>query len=605
MPTAPDPLEVLRGVFGYDSFREPQGQIIDTVMSGTDAFVLMPTGGGKSICYQIPALLKAGTALVISPLISLMQDQVQALTGNGVAAAFLNSSLSAIESAHVLRAARSGDVKLLYVAPERAMMPEFLESLSSIPISMVAIDEAHCVSQWGHDFRPEYVRLGELRQQLPSIPFLALTATADRQTREDIVLRLKLRHAKQFIAGFDRPNIRYLIRHKGDALQQMLEFLEARRDESGIVYCLSRKRVESVAAALRDHGIDAAAYHAGLAIEERKRVQTGFTRDDLKVVVATVAFGMGIDKPNVRFVVHYDMPKNVEGYYQETGRAGRDGMPSDALMLYGPGDAVSARRLITTSDNVGQVKIELAKLASMVEIAEALTCRRQLLLRYFGEETDKPCGNCDICLDAPDTYDGTSAARLALMAVYETGQRFGMTYLIDVLRGKETARIIDNRHADLPSFGAGRDDPQEEWQSRFGQLINMGYLRVDAENYNILKLTPATRGVLRDAETVTLARPRIRPVKAGRGRKDKWAKSVTRAGPVDEAVLSRLKAWRKRVADEQGVAAFMVFSDATLVELASRRPTTVEGLLDVTGIGQFKARKYGSGILEAIASADL
>ena len=454
MQTAASPVEILRTVFGYDSFRVPQDKIIEAVLEGKDAFVLMPTGGGKSICYQVPALINDGTALVISPLISLMQDQVQALKGNGVSAAFLNSSLSAGEASEVVRSARTGALKLLYVAPERAMMPEFLELLDQIPLSLVAIDEAHCVSQWGHDFRPEYVRLGELRLRLANTPFLALTATADKQTRDDILLRLHLKNASQFIAGFDRPNIRYLIRHKSDASRQLIEFLQTRKDESGIVYCLSRKRVESVALELSRQGVDAAAYHAGLAQDERKRVQEAFTRDDLKVVVATVAFGMGIDKPNVRFVVHYDMPKNVEGYYQETGRAGRDGLPSEALMLYGPGDAISARRLINMSENKTQVKIELAKLSSMIDIAEALTCRRQLLLRYFGDVMPQPCGNCDICLDVPEQYDATTEVKLALMAVYETGQRFGMTYLIDIVLGKESPRAWDPlestcRHASL------------------------------------------------------------------------------------------------------------------------------------------------------------
>ena len=521
------PVDVLRTVFGFDSFRVPQSEIIEAVLEGKDAFVLMPTGGGKSICYQIPALIKSGTALIVSPLISLMQDQVQALRGNGVAAAFLNSSLAASEAGEVMRAARSGTLKLLYVAPERAMMPEFLEMLGQIPLSLVAIDEAHCVSQWGHDFRPEYVRLGELRMQFPSVPFLALTATADRQTREDILLRLRLKNASQFIAGFDRPNIRYLIRHKSEASKQLFEFLLTQKDESGIVYCLSRKRTESVALELIKHGVDAAAYHAGLAQDERKRVQEAFTRDDLKVVVATVAFGMGIDKPNVRFVVHYDMPKNVEGYYQETGRAGRDGLPSEALMLYGPGDAISARRLISMSENKTQVKIELAKLSSMIDIAEALTCRRQLLLRYFGDDMPQACGNCDICLDAPEQYDATAKAKLALMVVYETGQRFGMNYLIELLIGKESPRAMDNRHLDLPTFGAGRDETKDDWQSRFSQLIHLGYLRVDAENYNILKLTPQTRGILlRDDESLFLAEAEngLKPVSQRRSRRDRFSR---------------------------------------------------------------------------------
>ena len=600
MQTAASPVEVLRSVFGFDSFRVPQDKIIEAVMKGRDAFVLMPTGGGKSMCYQVPALIKSGTALIVSPLISLMQDQVQALRGNGVAAAFLNSSLSTSEASEVMRSARSGALKLLYVAPERAMMPEFLELLDQISLSLVAIDEAHCVSQWGHDFRPEYVRLGELRAQFSQVPFLALTATADKQTREDILLRLHLKSASQFIAGFDRPNIRYSIRHKTEPSKQLIEFLQTRKDESGIVYCLSRKRVESVALELCRQGIDAAAYHAGLAQDERKRVQEAFIRDDLKVVVATVAFGMGIDKPTVRFVVHYDMPKNVEGYYQETGRAGRDGLPSEALMLYGPGDAISARRLISMSENKAQVKIELTKLASMIGIAEALSCRRQLLLHYFGDEMPQACGNCDICLDVPEQYDATAAATLALMAAYETGQRFGMTYLIDILMGKESPRALDNRHLDLPTFGAGRDESKDDWQSRFSQLIHLGYLRVDTDNYNILKLTPLTRGILRDDERLFLAKPRFKPLRERRSRRDRSAKPTSSVGPVDAVVFERLKLWRRAVADEQGVAAFMIFGDATLADLAARKPKTLEALLEVSGIGQFKARKYGTAVLQAI-----
>ncbi|MHB8637730.1 MAG: DNA helicase RecQ [Fimbriimonadaceae bacterium] len=600
MQVATPPIEILRSIFGFDAFRTPQDKIIEAVLEGRDAFVLMPTGGGKSICYQIPALLKSGTALVVSPLISLMQDQVQALRTNGIAAAFVNSSQSAAEVAGVIRGARKGDLKLLYVAPERAMMPEFLELLDEIPLSLVAIDEAHCVSQWGHDFRPEYVRLGDLRGRFSNVPFLALTATADKQTREDILLRLRLQDASQFIAGFDRPNIRYLIRHKSEPSKQLVDFLQTQSGESGIVYCLSRKRTESVALELTKNGIDAAAYHAGLAQDERTRVQNAFTRDDLKVVVATVAFGMGIDKPNVRFVVHYDMPKNVEGYYQETGRAGRDGLPSDALLLYGPGDAISARRLISMSDNKAQVKIELAKLSSMISIAEAVSCRRQLLLGYFGDDLANPCGNCDICLDVPEQYDATAPAKAALMAVYETGQRFGITYLIDILLGKESPRAIDNRHVDISSFGIGRNETKDEWQSRFSQLIHLGYLRVDTENYNILKLTPLTRAILRDGESLFLAKPRQRPVTQRRSRRDRARTSALSIGPVDSATFERLKAWRRAVADEQGVAAFMIFSDATLSDLATKRPKTPEALLEVSGIGQFKARKYGPAVLAAI-----
>jgi ATP-dependent DNA helicase RecQ len=591
---ATHPNEVLKRTFGYDTFRPPQDEIIEAVLAGRDVFVLMPTGGGKSICYQVPALVKEGTAIVVSPLISLMQDQVQALKANGVAAALLNSSLSTSEAGLVIRRAQAGDIKILYVAPERAMTPQFIELLRELSVSLFAIDEAHCVSQWGHDFRPEYVQLGALRDRFPTVPFLALTATADIQTREDILLRLRLKNPEIFVAGFDRPNIRYLIRQKNDPRRQLLDYVGTRKGESGIVYCLSRKRVESVAEELKKHGVAADAYHAGLATEERKRVQAAFTKDEVQVVVATVAFGMGIDKPNVRYVIHYDMPKNVESYYQETGRAGRDGLPSDALMLYGSSDMMTARRLITSGENPQQVKIELEKLAGMVEIAEALTCRRQLLLQYFGEKLDKPCGNCDTCLDKPDQYDATDEAKLAMMAVYETGQRFGTGHILDVLMGKESPRVLTLRHDELPTFGAGKALPKEHWDSVLRQLIYSGALRADAENYNVLKLTPVARPVLRDGERLFLSRPRLKPVKESRRRKDKAI------GNADKAVFDRLRTWRRETAAAEGVAPFMVFGDVTLIQLSLKQPQSLQELLGISGIGEHKARKYGEQLLEVL-----
>lgn len=594
--TATSPGEVLKRVFGYDSFRPPQDRIIDTVLSGRDAFVLMPTGGGKSICYQVPALVKDGTAIVVSPLISLMQDQVQALIGNGVEAAFLNSSLSAAEAAKVGQRLARGEIKILYVAPERAMMPSFLAQFAEIKLSLVAIDEAHCVSQWGHDFRPEYVKLGELRQRLPDIPFIALTATADRQTREDILLRLRLRKPEVFIAGFDRPNIRYLIRHKVDPEQQLFEFLKDRKNESGIVYCLSRKRTESVASDLIEAGFKAAAYHAGLSSEERKQVQSAFTKDEIQVVVATVAFGMGIDKPNVRFVVHYDMPKNVESYYQETGRAGRDGLPSDALMLYGAGDLMMVRRLIKSGENPAQVKIELAKLDSMVSIAEAYTCRRQLLLGYFGETLAKGCGNCDTCLDDPDLYDATEDAKLALMAIYRTGQKYGLGYIAEIVMGKHSPRAEAAGHDQLEEFGQGAGKPKESWDSLLLQLINLGYVRVDEENYNILKLLPSSRSILRDGATLTLHKPRLKPVRQRRGRKERAI------GAADRKVFEKLRAWRREVAATEGIAPFMVFGDTTLLQLATAMPKTTAQLKQISGIGDHKANKYGKQLLDLLSA---
>ncbi len=557
----------------------------------------MPTGGGKSICYQVPALVKEGVAIVVSPLISLMHDQVQALQANGVKSDYLNSSLTARESAEVLLRLNTGETKLLYVAPERAMMPEFLRLMETLQISLVAIDEAHCVSQWGHDFRPEYVQLGALRERFKNIPFIALTATADRQTRDDILLRLKLKQPEIFIAGFDRPNIRYLIRQKNDPRSQLREYVSTREGEAGIVYCLSRKRVESVAEDLCKHRVKAAAYHAGLGNEERRRVQAAFTKDEIQVVVATVAFGMGIDKPNVRFVVHYDMPKNVESYYQETGRAGRDGLPSDALMLYGPGDAITVKRLISQGENPDQKRIELTKLGHMIDVAEALSCRRQLLLAYFGERLDRPCGNCDICLDKPEQYDATEFARLALMAIYQTGQRYGAMHIMDVLMGKATPRSVASGHDQLSTFGGGKELPKEQWESIVSQLVHLGYLRVDTENYNVLKLTPLTKPLLREGAQLHLAKPRLKPVREGRKRKEKAI------GTADRDLFERLRIWRRDIANREGIAPFMVFGDATLIQLATKLPKTRDDLLQVSGVGEHKANKYGAALLEVIAQS--
>jgi ATP-dependent DNA helicase RecQ len=534
-------------------------------------------------------------ALVISPLISLMEDQVQALKANGVAAELLNSSQSGSESSRVTEKVRRGEVKILYAAPERANTESFLYLLSHLDLNLVAIDEAHCVSQWGHDFRPEYVRLGSLRLQFPSVPFVALTATADSQTRQDILVRLNLKNPAIFVAGFDRPNIRYVIRQKNDPRDQLLQYVQSRKDESGIVYCLSRKRVESVAEELDKRGIRAVAYHAGLSKEERKRAQESFMKDDVQVVVATVAFGMGIDKSNVRFVVHYDMPKNVESYYQETGRAGRDGLPSEALMLYGPGDFVNVKRLISTGENPQQVKIDLAKLESLVEICEALTCRRQLLLKYFGDRLEKPCGNCDVCLDVPDQYDASLQARFAFMAVYETGQRYGVGYIVDHIMGVSSPRSRATKHDELPSFGGGKEFVKEVWESVVRQLIHLGYLRVDTENYNVLKLTPLTRPLLREDQKLFLAKPRLKPVRVRR-------RLRAAAEGMDQDLFNVLRAWRKQAASEAGIAAFVVFSDATLVDLAVKKPKTRSELLKVSGIGEHKANKYGEQILGLISS---
>jgi len=592
------PLHTLRAVFGYRSFRPFQEEIVTRLIGGGDAFVLMPTGGGKSLCYQIPALHRPGVGIVVSPLISLMKDQVDTLRENGVAAAAYNSALGERESRQVLARLHAGELDLLYVAPERLMTDAFLERLRDIPVALFAIDEAHCVSQWGHDFRPEYVGLGRLRGLFPEVPVIALTATADVQTRNDIIDRLGLRDAEVYVTGFDRPNIRYTVVEKQKPFHQLMAFLGNRPRDAGIVYALSRKRVEEVAGKLRDAGIEAAAYHAGLADGERSRVQEAFLRDDVRVVVATVAFGMGIDKPNVRFVVHYDLPKNIESYYQETGRAGRDGLPAEALLLFGYGDIAVSRSLIESGNNQDQVRIELHKLNAMVGFAEAGTCRRGALLGYFGERLAEGCGNCDLCLDPPESFDATEEARKALSCVYRVGQRFGMGHVIDVLRGSKSERIQQLGHDRLSTYGIGADRSAEAWGSIIRQLIHRGYLEQDLANYSVLKLTPAARPLLRGEESILLAKPRVKVAPVKKEPKRKAGAASLAEG--DEGLFQSLRALRKRLADEQQVPPYVIFSDATLVEMASLRPATLDELLRVNGVGQQKLGRYGAAFLEVI-----
>ncbi|HKJ77460.1 MAG TPA: DNA helicase RecQ, partial [Gammaproteobacteria bacterium] len=496
--------DTLRRVFGYDTFRPQQREVVEGLIAGEDGFVLMPTGGGKSICFQIPALHRPGTGIVVSPLISLMKDQVDALRANGVAAACYNSSLDAEEARSVLARFHAGELDLLYVAPERLMAPDFQERLDQVPVALFAIDEAHCVSQWGHDFRPEYVQLGQLRGRFPGVPLVALTATADPQTRLDIRGRLGLADAPEHITGFDRPNIRYRVTEKRKPLRQLGEFVQARPGEAGIVYCLSRKRVEQVAEHLKGAGIAAAPYHAGLPGAERQRVQEAFLHDKLQVVVATVAFGMGIDKPNVRFVVHYDLPKNIEGYYQETGRAGRDGLPAEALLLFGAGDIATVRSLLENGENDAQRRVELHKLNAMVAFAESLNCRRRALLGYFGEHREDDCGHCDICEDPPERFDATVEAQKALSCVYRVGQRFGMRHVIDVLRGSDSERVRSLGHDRLSTYGIGADLGAAAWESLLRQLIHHGYLVQDIARYSTLRLTERARPLLRGEESITL-----------------------------------------------------------------------------------------------------
>ncbi len=595
--------EALKRVFGYESFRAPQDQIIDALMTGRDCFVLMPTGAGKSICFQIPAIIRPGVAIVVSPLISLMKDQVDGLRQNGVEAACYNSSLTSQEARQVLSDLGSGKLKLLYVSPERLMMSEFQERLLTLDISFFAIDEAHCVSQWGHDFRPEYVQLGSLRSKFEGIPFIGLTATADKVTREDVLLRLKLKNPAIFVSGFDRPNIRYTVVEKSQPLSQLDAFVQARSGDSGIVYCLSRKRVDAITEYLQKKGISAAAYHAGYDATERSRVQEGFQKDEIQVVVATVAFGMGIDKPNVRYVVHYDLPKNMEGYYQETGRAGRDGLPSEALLLFGAGDIMSARRLIELGDNPTQKAVELKKLNAMVEYAEAQVCRRRVILSYFGEYRIGACDNCDICLEAPEEFDATDDVKLALMAVYELKQRFGMGYVVDILRGSKSARILDAYHDGLAAYGTGKHRPLDDWMSILRQLVQKGLLIQDAENYGILKLTPETRPILRDGVRVSLAVPRVKVQQekpATKGKAKKGKKGKKEATYEDNSLFQKLRTLRRQIADREQVPAYIICGDETLRQLADKRPKNRTDLLKISGIGETKANKYGSELLAAI-----
>jgi ATP-dependent DNA helicase RecQ len=586
--------QTLRRVFGYEAFRPQQQEIIEDVIAGRDAFVLMPTGGGKSLCYQIPALHRPGVGIVVSPLISLMKDQVDALQANGVAAAFYNSALGSEEARRVLGRLHAHELDLLYISPERLMSGGFLERLQEIDLALFAIDEAHCVSQWGHDFRPEYQQLGALRGAFPGIPLVALTATADPQTREDIVRVLGLQRAARHITGFDRPNIRYTVLEKHKPFDQLLRFLEGREHQSGIVYALSRKRVEEIAQRLQHKGLDAAAYHAGLPANERQRVQEAFLRDELQIVVATVAFGMGIDKPNVRFVVHYDLPKHIEGYYQETGRAGRDALPAEALLLFGAQDSGTARRLIENNENPEQRRIELHKLNAMVGLAESVTCRRRVLLSYFGECLEQDCGNCDVCLNPPERFDATVEARKALSCVYRVGQRFGIGHVVDVLRGADNERIRALRHHQLSTYGIGRDHSETEWTSILRQLIHRGYLVQDIANYSVLKLTEAARPLLRGEQRLELARPRVQEQKKPR-------RSAAEPGPYDEQLFERLRALRKHLADGQGVPPYVVFGDASLIQMAREQPTDEAQLLGISGVGQHKLVKYGAAFLEAIA----
>jgi len=597
------PAEILHSYFGYRSFRQHQEEIIQTVMDGRDAFVLMPTGMGKSICYQIPAMLREGVGIVISPLIALMQDQVHALRMNGIHAEFLNSSLTHEKSQEVLRHILSGETDLLYVAPERLLTDSFKGFLQRLPISLFAIDEAHCVSQWGHDFRPEYLRIPEVTHQFPDAPRLALTATADTQTRRDIVLKLGLQDATEFVSSFDRPNIRYRVSLKQRERIQLLAFIRREHpDQTGIVYVRTRKRADQTAAWLQENGIMALSYHAGQEPETRLRNQARFINEDNIVMVATIAFGMGIDKPDVRFVAHLDLPASMEAYYKETGRAGRDGEPADAWMVYSLADLVSMRRLFDASQgNETFKRIQRQKLESLLGYCETVECRRTVLLRYFGENHGVGCNNCDTCIQKQDTWDGTMAAQMALSCVYRTGQRFGVTHLTDVLLGNATEKIRNLRHEKIKTFGVGTELSKKQWSSVYRQLLAGGFLTVGESAFSGFRLTSDSWPVLKGEQEVRF-RQDPKGDDISKKRKKKSAKiAVEELTGEQRQVFEKLRALRLKISKSISLPPYCVFHDTTLKEMAVQTPKTIDDLLEISGIGQTKASRYGDQFLKALA----
>ncbi len=608
-------LEILNEVFGYPAFRGQQAEIVEHVAAGGDSLVLMPTGGGKSLCYQIPALVRHeaghGAGIVVSPLIALMQDQVAALTEVGVRAAYLNSTLTGAEAAATERALREGDIDLLYVAPERLMTPRFLDLLERARIGLFAIDEAHCVSQWGHDFRPEYIQLSILHERFPDVPRIALTATADAITRDEIVHRLALDDARIFVSSFDRPNIRYRIVEKDNARTQLLDFIRAehmRADgttDAGVVYCLSRRKVEETAEWLKGHGVRALPYHAGMEFEVRQKHQEIFQREEGVVMCATIAFGMGIDKPDVRFVAHLDLPKSVEGYYQETGRAGRDGLAANAWMAYGLGDVVQQRKMIDESDADEQHKrVQTGKLDALLGLCETATCRRVRLLAYFGEAS-KPCGNCDTCIEPPATWDATREAQMALSCVFRaqraSGFNFGAGHLIDILRGNRNEKIMQRGHEKISTFGIGSALSEAEWRAIFRQLVAFGYLTVDHDGFGALVLTEASKPVLKGEQQVTMRRY-VKPTRTrtSSSRTSERADPTLGMSPRQRARWERLRLWRTDTAKSEGVPAYVIFHDATLAEIARNGPESVDELRDIPGIGARKLERFGEELVEVV-----
>ncbi len=589
-------LSVLNSVFGYQSFRKGQEEVINAALNGKDTLVVMATGNGKSLCYQIPALCFDGLTLVISPLISLMKDQVDQLQANGIEADFLNSSQTAEQQQQVQNKLISGQLKLLYVSPEKVMTNSFFQLISYRQVSFIAIDEAHCISQWGHDFRPEYTQLGGLKASFPNAPIMALTATADYATRQDILTHLKLKNPHKYIGSFDRPNIRYTLEEKFKPMEQLTRFVSAQKGKSGIIYCNSRSKVERIAESLRNKGISAAAYHAGMETAQRERVQQDFQRDNIQIVVATIAFGMGINKSNVRFVAHFDLPRSIESYYQETGRAGRDDLPAEAVLFYEPADYAWLQKILLEKPESAQRQIEQHKLEAIGEFAESQTCRRLVLLNYFGEHRQTPCNNCDICLDPPKTYNGLVDAQKVMSTIYRVGQCFGTQYVISVLRGMHNQKIIERQHDKLSVYGIGKDKSKEHWQSVIRQLIHLGFVQQVIGDFNAtLQLTESAKPILKGETTLELAQPRISAIR-------QIARNPQRAtlANYDKDLFARLRFLRKQIADKENIPPYIVFNDATLQEMAEYMPTSNIEMLQINGVGSIKLERFAQPFMALI-----
>lgn len=593
--------DVLHNIFGYKSFRNQQKDIIESVIDGRDVLAVIPTGGGKSLCYQIPAVVLPGTAIVISPLISLMKDQVDQLLVNGIPAAFLNATQSGIEQQNVINQYLNHSIKLLYISPERLTVSSFGALLDQHPPSLIAIDEAHCISQWGHDFRPDYRQLNQLSKRFPDVPIIALTATADEMTQRDILNQLNLVDPLFVVRSFDRPNIRYTVVEKFNLTEQVVSFIETQKGNSGIIYCSSRSKVEDMTTRLVVRGFSAIAYHAGLSTSERQSAQESFLKDNTQIIVATVAFGMGINKPNVRFVVHADCPRSIEAYYQETGRAGRDGVPAEAMLLFKSNDLSWYKQQVIEKYDNDQKQVELHKIQAMESFAQCMTCRRIVLLNHFGEHRTEPCNNCDICLYPPKQYDALIDAQKVLSCVYRVEQRYGAQYIVDILRGSGRSQIKDNRHDKLSVYGIGKEHNADYWLSVIRQLIFLGYLRQNISNFNTLQLTENARAILKGEVQLKLAKPRLEIVK--KSRLNRYARSInlTTILSYEERILfNNLRRLRKEIADMEDIAPYIVFSDATLLEMVQTMPESKTQLINVSGVGKIKLEKYGNLFLDEI-----